>query len=141
MSDERQASLLRVRQWFAPALAPSETLVAALATTPFDLSNPYAPAAVGHSLVAAGQALMGNNQGRVLLLTETFIHVARRRFWKRRFKSLEMSYPVGAVRIVAEGHGLRIGDQAFFPNWAGFQLGEAVGGPHDLRLLLGAGIG
>jgi hypothetical protein len=139
MADERAAALLRVREWFAPALGPSETLQGALATTPFDLSNPYSPAAVGHSLLAAGQALTGNNQGRVLLLTDTSIHVARRRFWKRRFKALEASYPVGGVRVTAEGNGLRIGDQVFFPNWTGFQLGGAVGGPHDVQLLLEAG--
>lgn len=139
----RQQELLRIREAFAPALAPNEILVGALSVTPFDLSNPSSPAAIGNSLVATGKALTGNNQGRVLLLTDRNIHVARRKFWKTSYRGVDASYPVRSVPIRREGNGIRVADKVYYPNWTGFQTGGArgvVGTVEDLQLLLAASL-
>ena len=140
---KRQQELVRIRQAFAPALAPDETLVGVVAVTPFDLSNPSSPKAMGNSLLATGKALTGNNQGRVLLVTDKNIHVARRKFWKPSYRGVDASYPLRTVPVRREGNGIRVADRVYYPNWTGFQAGGArgvVGSAEDLRLLLAAGL-
>jgi hypothetical protein len=140
----RQADLLRVRAWFAPAFAPDEVLVAAVATTPFRLT-------MLNSLVATGKALVGHNQARILLLTDRSIHVVARTFWRRRLRGVVASYPLGTVRVTLEREGhhasalgldsgavLCVGDQRFHLNVAGFQLGGEVGTGADVELFLGS---
>jgi hypothetical protein len=142
---KRQAGLLRVREWFAPAFSPEETLLAALAVTPFRLT-------MVNSLVATGKALVGHNQGRVLLLTDRSIHIVSRKFWRRRFKRVMSSYPVGTVPVTLDtkrahvtslgldsGAALCIGDQRFYLNVAGFQMDGIVGSRQDVDLFVAAG--
>jgi len=137
MSDDRQADRAAKRQegllreWFAPALAPDEALTAALAasTVPLTMLN---------SLVATSKTFAGRSPARVLLLTDRAIHVATRRFWKRRFKGLLVSYPIGTVPITVAGSELRIGEESYFLNPPGYQLGGNSGTTQDVRLFLGA---
>jgi hypothetical protein len=126
-------------------LTPDEPLLAAVAATPFRLT-------LLTSLVATGMALVGHNQGRVLLLTDRSIYIVSRKFWRRRFKRVVSSYPVGSMPVTLEsersasasfgldsGAALRIGDQRFYVNVDGFQLGRAVGSREDVELFLTAG--
>jgi hypothetical protein len=132
-SSRRDQGLARVQTWFAPALEADETLRAALAATPFRLTRL-------NSLVATAKELTGRNQGRVLLLTDRAIHVAGRRFWRRRFRVLFVSYPLGTVSVRYVGDGeLRVGEDAFFLNPAGFQMGGVVGSAADIELFVAAG--
>ena len=82
---------MRVREWFAPAFAPDEVLTAALAGNDirFTMLN---------SLIGTARMLVGDNPARVLLLTDRAIYVATRKFWKRRFKGLLTTYPIGSSR-------------------------------------------
>jgi hypothetical protein len=128
----REGDLLRVRGWFAPALQPDDVLRAALAASPYRLT-------LVNSLVATAKELVGRNQGRVLLLTDRAILVAGRRFWRRRFRALLVSYPIGSVPVVAGEGVLTIGDDQFFLSPTGFQLVGAVGTATDVALFLEAG--
>jgi hypothetical protein len=121
-----------VREWFAPAFQPGEDLRAALAATPYPLT-------MMHSLVATAKELVGRNQGRVLLLTDRAIHVVGRRFWRRRFRALLASYPIGTVPVRYAGGELWIDEVPFYLNPVGFQMGERVGLDADVDLFVGAG--
>jgi hypothetical protein len=130
---DRERGLDTVRQWFGPALASDEALRAALAANPYRLT-------FFNSLIATAKELVGKNQGRVLLLTDRAIHVAGRRFWTRRFRTLYASYPIGSVPV-GYAHGkLSIDGHAFYLNPGGFQLkGVIVGNATDVGLFLQAG--
>ena len=129
---DRDRDLDTVRQWFGPALASGETLRAALAT------NAY-PLTFLNSLIVTGKELVGNNQGRVLLLTDRAIHVAGRRFWARRFRTLYASYPIGSVPVGYADGALSIDGHAFYLNPAGYQLKGVIGTATDVDLFLQAG--
>jgi hypothetical protein len=81
-----------VRAWFAPAFAPDEVLVAALASSTYRLT-------LFRSLLATGMALIGQNPARILLLTDRSLHLAARKFTRRRFKKLVVSYPLHSVTV------------------------------------------
>jgi hypothetical protein len=131
-SSGRDLALLKVHGWFAPAFEPGEDLRAALMATPYPLT-------VVNSLVATAKELVGRNQGRVLLLTDRAIHVAGRRFWRRRFRVLLASYPIGTVAVGYAGGELRIDGEPFYVNPAGFQVGPRVGSGKDVELFMEAG--
>jgi hypothetical protein len=92
-----------------------------------------------NSLIATAKELAGRNQGRVLLLTDQAILVAGRRFWRRRFRTLLASHPIGSVPVVSGAGYLTIGDDRFYLNPGGFQLGGDVGSATDVALFLAAG--
>ena len=92
----RDADLSMVRGWFEPAFQTDEELRAALMAIPYRLT-------VVDSLVTTAKELAGRNQGRVPLLTDRAIHVARRTFWRRRFGRLLASYPIGTVPVCYAG--------------------------------------
>lgn len=124
---------MRVREWFAPVFAPDEVLSAALAGNDirFTMLN---------SLIGTARMLVGDNPARVLLLTDHAIYVATRKFWKRRFKSLLTTYPLGSVSISVDRRTeLRIGDDVYFLNPPGYQMGGPIGTQQDVRLFLAAG--
>ena len=129
---KREAGLLRVQGWFAAAFAPDEVLVAALA------ANAY-PLTMLNSLVGTAKSFVGRSPARVLLLTDRAIHVATRKFWKRRFKALLVSYPTGTVSVRATGIELWIGDESFFLNPSGYQMGGNIGTAQDVRLFVDSG--
>jgi hypothetical protein len=131
MTSRREADLLRVRGWFAPALGPDDVLRAALAASPYRLT-------FINSLLVTAKELIGRNQGRVLLLTDRSILVAGRQFWRRRFRALLASHPIGSVPVVASDGSMAIGDDRFYLNPTGFQLGD-VGTATDVALFLAAG--
>jgi len=128
----REHDLLRLRGWFAPALQSNEVLRAGLAATPFRLT-------MLNSLVGTAKEMVGHNQGRVLLLTDRAIHVAGRKFWRRRFRVVLATIPVGTVPVSWDGRSLVIGDTRYYLNPAGFQLGGVVGTSVDLDMFLAAG--
>jgi hypothetical protein len=120
-----------VRDWFAPAFQPDEKLCAALAATPF-------PVTMLNSLVATAKALAGRNQGRVLLLTDRAIHVAGRHFWRRRFRVSLGSFPLGTVVVRHDGGALWIGEESFYLNPSGLQMGGVIGSSTDIKLFVEA---
>ncbi len=120
-----------MREWFAPAFQPGELLQAALAATPYRLT-------VWNSLVATAKGLAGRNQGRVLLLTDRALLVAGRRFWRRRFRALLASFPLGSVSVRYADGELWIEEESFYLNPAGFQMGGRVGSATDIELFVGA---
>jgi hypothetical protein len=128
----RDQDLEKVRQWFSPALQPDEHLRAALATTPFRLT-------VVNSLLGTAKDLIGQNQSRILLLTDRAVHVVGRRFWRRRFRSLLVTFPLGTVAIRYDSGELRLDDDKFYVNISGFQLGGDVGSTTDIELFVEAG--
>jgi hypothetical protein len=127
----RDQGLQTVRDWFAPALQPDEKLRAALAATPF-------PVTTLNSLVATAKELTGRNQGRVLLLTDRAIHVAGRRFWRRRFRVLLGTFPLGTVVVRHDAGALWIGEEPFYPNPSGLQMGGVIGSSTDIELFVEA---
>jgi len=129
---DRDRDLDTVRQWFGPALDSGETLRAGLAT------NAY-PLTIFYSLIGTAKALVGNNQGRVLLLTDRALHVAGRRFWAPRFRTLYASYPIGSVPVGYAHGALSIDGHAFYLNPAGFQLKGVIGTATDVDLFVQAG--
>ncbi len=129
----REQGLQQVAEWFAPALQPGETLQAALAATPYPLT-------MVNSLVGTAKDLVGRNQGRVLLLTDRAIHVAGRQFWRRRFRVLLGSFPLGTVSVRYASGELWIHEQSFYLNPSGYQLGGAVGSATDIELIVRAGV-
>jgi hypothetical protein len=128
----RESDLLRAREWFAPALQPDDVLRAAMAASRYRLT-------LINSLVVTAKELVGRNQGRVLLLIDRAILVAGRRFWRRRFRALLASHPIGSVPVIAGDGYLTIGDDRFYLNPAGFQLVGVVGTATDVELFLAAG--
>ena len=129
----REQDLLQVTEWFAPALQTGETLRAALAATPYPLT-------MANSLVGTAKDLVGRNQGRVLLLTDRAIHVAGRHFWRRRFRVLLGSFPLGTVSVRSSTGELWIDEEPFYLNPSGYQMGGAVGSATDIELFVRAGV-
>jgi hypothetical protein len=129
--ERREAGLLRVRQWFAPAFEADEVLVAALAGSTDRLT-------LSSSLLATGKLLVGQNPARILLLTDRSIHIAARKFSRRRYKKLIMSYPRRGVAVTWDEKALRIADRHYYLNPAGYQLGGVIGTEQDVELFLGA---
>jgi hypothetical protein len=129
--ERREAGLLRVRAWFAPAFAPDEVLVAALASSTYRLT-------LFRSLLATGMALIGQNPARILLLTDRSLHLAARKFTRRRFKKLVVSYPLHSVTVTWDKTALQIGEQHYYLNPAGYQLGGVIGTEQDVELFLAA---
>jgi hypothetical protein len=66
------------------------------------------------------------------------IHVATRRFSRRRYKKLVATYPRHGVTVTWDKTALRIGDQHYYLNPAGYQLGGAIGTEQDVELFLAA---
>ena len=97
---------MKVRGWFTPAFGPGEDLRAALMATPYPLT-------VVNTLVAKAKELIGRNHGRVLLLSDQAIHVAGRRFWRRRFRVLLASCPLARCRLAWSAGELRIDGEPF----------------------------
>jgi len=131
VAEDREAGLLRVRQWFAPALTSDEVLLAALASSTSRLTT-------FNSLIATAKTLVGRSPQRVLLLTDRSLHVTSRKFSRRRYKKLVASYPLHTVAVTWHNGALHIADQTFFVNPPGFQLGGVIGTEQDLKLLLAA---
>ena len=120
-----------MREWFAPAFQPDERLCAALAATPFRVT-------ALNSLLATAKELTGQNQGRVLLLTDRAIHIAGRRFWRRRFRVLLASVPLGTVVVRHDAGALWIGEEPFYLNPSGLQMGGVIGSSTDIDLFVAA---
>jgi hypothetical protein len=79
---------------------------------------------------------IGRNPARILLLTDRAIHIATRKFTKRRFKKLIVSYPLHTVPVSWDDKALHIGDRQIYLNGAGFQLGGLIGTQQDMTLFL-----
>lgn len=75
----------------------------------------------------------------MLLLTDRAIYVAGRKFWRRRFRALLASYPIGTVPVRYDGGELWIDEEPFYLNPVGFQMGGAVGSGTDVELFVEAG--
>jgi hypothetical protein len=131
VAEDREAGLLRVRQWFAPAFTSDEVLLAALAGSTSRLTTL-------NSLIATAKTLVGRSPQRVLLLTDRSVHVTSRKFSRRRYKKLVASYPLHTVAVTLHAGALHIADQPFYVNPPGFQLGGVIGTQEDVKLLLGA---
>lgn len=104
---DRARDLEKVRTWFLPAFAPDEVLRAALAATPFPLTTL-------NSLIGTAKELVGQNQGRVLLLTDRAIHVVGRQFWRRRYRRSLASFPLGTTAVRRDAATLWIADVPYY---------------------------
>jgi hypothetical protein len=127
----RSAGLELVRSRFAGALADDEVLIAAVATTPFRLT-------VLNSLIATAKDLVGQNQARILLLSDRSIHICSRRFSKPKLRKVLATYPIRGVPVGWAGGALVVDGKSFYMNNAGYQVARGIGNSFDVDLFVAA---